>query len=359
MAGDAYLFMLWVHLSIPRLTKKVVNQLILAKVRCSMKKTLFFSSLCFLIVGWELKLPPTPVSAETPSVVKQISKDSTKTSPVVQPQVELLNTGTEPKQELRFKPMVNEKQTATMTMNMDMKIFIAGKPVPKAKLPASVMTIEMVVTKVDANGDIHYQFSYSDADVVGDTTLPPNVIEAMRSQVRKIVGIGGSCTVDNRGQTKAYSFVLPEGLDQKTKQMLEQMSNSLKQLSSPVPKQAVGIGAKWRVSSSPNLGGISLNQVATYQLVSLQDNVATLDVSTEQHAGLQKLNRPGRPTGSTLTLKSLDSQGQGQVTMGLNRLIPIRSTVSMNSNTVTNTSYAGQVATIDTKLFMEIALESK
>jgi len=141
MAGDAYLFMLWVHLSIPRLTKKVVNQLILAKVRCSMKKTLFFSSLCFLIVGWELKLPPTPVSAETPSVVKQISKDSTKTSPVVQPQVELLNTGTEPKQELRFKPMVNEKQTATMTMNMDMEIFIAGKPVPKAKLPASVMTI--------------------------------------------------------------------------------------------------------------------------------------------------------------------------------------------------------------------------
>ncbi len=230
---------------------------------------------------------------------------------------------------------------------------------PKVKLPESVMTIEMVVTKVDANGDIHYQFSYSDADVVGDTTVPPNVIEAMRSQIRKIVGINGSCIVDNRGQTKAYNLVLPERLDQNTKQRLEQMSNSLNQLYSPVPQQAVGIGAKWRLSSSPNLGGINLTQVTTYQLISLQNNVATLDAITEQHAGPQNLTRPGLPTGSTLTLKSLDSQGQGQITMGLNRLLPIRSNVSMHSNTEVNTRHAGQVATIGTKLFMELALQSK
>ncbi len=85
-----------------------------------MKKTFFVSSVCFLIVGWGLKLPPTPVSAETPFEIKQISNVSTKISSAIRPQVELLNAGTQPKRELRFKLMVNKKQTATMTMNMDM-----------------------------------------------------------------------------------------------------------------------------------------------------------------------------------------------------------------------------------------------
>ena len=318
-----------------------------------MKKTLFFSSLCFLIVGWELKLPPTSVIAETPSVVKQISKDSTKTSPVVQPQVELLNAGTEPKQELRFNPMVNEKQTAIRTMNNVREAFRAGKPEYKAKSLTSWMTIEMVVTKVDANGDIYYQFSYPDADVVNDKTVPPTIIKAIRSKVRKIVGTGGSCIVDNRGQTKAYSYVLPEGLDQNTKRrLLGQFLNSLKELSSPVPKEAVGIGAKWRVSSSPNVDGINQTQVTTYQLVSLQDNVATLDVSTEQHVGPQNWHPPNwleLPTGSTLTVKSADFQGQGQLTIGLNQLIPIRSDVSTRGNVSSNTKEASQVVTIGAK----------
>lgn len=324
-----------------------------------MKNILLVSSLCFLVAGWGLKLPPTDVSAETLLAVKPLSNDPTTTSPAAQPKVELLNAGTKPKQELRFKPTVNAKETATMTMSMDIATFISGKPVPKINLPASVMTMEMVATKIDALGNIHYQFTYSDADIVGDRTALPKVIDAMRSQIKKIVGLSGSVIVDNRGQTKAHSLDLPEGLDKNTKEMIEQMSNSINQLSSPVPEQAVGIGAKWRVSSSPNIGGMKLAQVATYQLVSLQNNVATFSVNIKQHAAPQNLIQPGLPVGTTLTLKSFDSQGQGQVTMGLNQLTPIHSTMSMRSNTETNVRHADQVAAIGTKLFIEIAFKSR
>lgn len=246
-----------------------------------------------------------------------------------------------------------------MTMRMNVEMSIVDKPKPKIKLPATVMKLQTTVTRVDSNGDIHYQFSYSDADVVDDPTVSPQVLKAMRAQIKKIVGASGSCIVDNRGQTKAYTFVLPEGLDQNIKQMLAQISNSPEQLSSPVPQQAIGIGAKWRVSSSPNLGGIQLNRITTYQLINLQNNIATLKVDSEQHATPQDLTRPGLPAGTTLTLKSLNSQGQGQVIMGLKRLLPIHSKVSMHSDNEINANYAGHVATISTKLFMDIALNSK
>lgn len=326
-----------------------------------MKKILLVSSLSFLIAGWGLKLPPTPVSAATPFVFKQLSNDTTKTSPSVQPQVELLNAGTEPRQKLRFKPTVNAKQTTTVKMNMDMATSIADQPLPKFSFPAIVMTIETVVTKVDANGDIHYQFSYSDVDVAGDTTVPPKVLNAMRLQLKKMSGMRGFAIVDNRGQTKAANFVLPEGLDQNTKQMLEQVSNSLEESSFPVPEQAIGIGAKWRVSSSPRNGGMNLTQVATYHLVSLQDNVATLNMSMEQQAAPQNVTRPGLPPGATLALKSFSTQGQGQVTVPLNQLMPLSSNVSMRSKSEMNFRQAGKVeeTTMGVKMFMEFTLESK
>lgn len=325
-----------------------------------MKKKLLISSLCFLIATSGLKPASTSASAKTPFMVTQ-SNDSTRTSPAVKPQVELLNAGTEPRREIRFKPTVNQKQIATMTMNMDMATSIADQSFPKVNLPATVMTMDTVVTQVDANGDIHYQFSYSDVDVVGNTTVPPKALEEIRSQIKKMVGTKGSVIVDNRGQTKASSFVLPEGIDENLKKMMEQMSNSLDQMSLPLPKEAIGIGAKWRVSSSHPLSGMNLTQIATYKLVNLQDNVATLDLSIEQHAKQQKLNQAGLPTGTTLTLESYHSQGEGQVTIPLNQLVPTRSTVSIRSNSEMKIREAGKVeeTTMATKLSMEIAFESK
>ena len=51
------------------------------------------------------------------------------------------------------------------------------------------------VTKVDANGDIYANVSYSDTDVVANANTPPNVVNAMRSQLKKLVGLRGSMVI--------------------------------------------------------------------------------------------------------------------------------------------------------------------
>ncbi|MCL1466156.1 DUF6263 family protein [Argonema galeatum] len=326
-----------------------------------MKKTLFVSSLCVLIAGWGLKLPATSVNAETRSFVKQDTNNSSGTASAAKPQVELLTPGNEPRQELRFKPQVNAKQTATMTMKMDMAMSIGGQSMPSFNSPAAVITMETVVNKIEPNGDIHYQFNYANVDVVGNPDTPPQAIEAMRTQMKKMVGFNGTVIVDERGQTKESRFNFTPEIEESSKRSIQQMSNSIEQLSSPLPKEAIGPGAKWRVSGLLSLNGMNITQTTTYELVNIQGNVATIKSTVEQNAGSQNLSSSSMPAGTSLTVKSFTSQGQGEMKMRLDQLMPITSTASMRANMEANmrNPRTNQEMTMGSQVSMEITLESK
>jgi hypothetical protein len=328
-----------------------------------MKKPLFLASLCLATAGWAIELSPASLSAETPLVVQQPDRGvSAPAATSKTPQVELLNPGVEPRQQLRLKPAIDVKQTSVMTLKMDMEISASGRSSSVAKSPVSVMTFETKVTKIDPNGDIHYEFAYTNADITDDTgNTPLAARDAMRSALKSMVGMKGSFIMDNRGIHKGGNFILPEGADNNLKQMVEQMSKSLEQLASPLPVEAVGKGAKWRVSSSSDLNGMNLNNIYTYELASWQDGVASLNVSIEQQANPQNITSPQLPPGTTLTLKSFASQGRGAATMRLDRLMPVRSTGSVRSNSQMSAKTAGssEELTITTKMVMELTFESK
>jgi hypothetical protein len=328
-----------------------------------MKKTLFLASLCLATAGWAIELSPASLSAETPLVVQQPAGGvSAPAANSKTPQFELLNPGVEPRQQLRLKPAIDVKETGVMTLKMDMEISAAGRSSPATKSPVSVMTFETKVTKIDPNGDIHYEFAYTNADITGDTeNTPPAVRDAMRSALKSMVGMKGSFIMDNRGFHKGGNFILPEGADNNLKQMIERMSKSIEQLASPLPAEAVGKGAKWRVSSSYDFIGMNVNYIATYELASLQDGVASMNVGIELQANPQNITSPQLPPGITLTLKSFASQGRGSGTIRLDRLMPFRSTgsLSLNSEMSAKNSGSSEELTLTTKMVVEMTIESK
>jgi hypothetical protein len=320
-----------------------------------MKKALFVGCLVFLIAGCGEKPRSTSVSTESPSGGGQLSKESAKTPSAANNKVELISAGSEPKQQLRFAPSANAKQTLQMTMNMNMEMTVAGQTQPATATPPIKTTMEAKVTKVDANGDVHADFSYVDADIVVGANTPPQMVNAMRSQIKKLVGVGGSMIFDNQGNAKQAKLNLSEGLDPNIKQIAEQMVNSSQQVSSPVPAEAVGVGAKWRVPHSVTTNGMALNSTTTYELVGLQNNVATLQMSVEQQAGSQKINPAGLPAGASVDLKSLNSQGKGKITRALNQIMPTSSNISVNSNMEMNVKEAGSQK--ETPMGMKSAIE--
>lgn len=327
------------------------------------KKTLFVASLCLASAGLAIELSPASGQAETRIVAQQPAGDVSTPAANSKPlQTELLSPGVEPRQQLRLKPSLGIKRTTTMTVKMEMAVSMAEKSINATKVPTMVLTIDTQATKIDANGDIHYEFSYANADVGGDTSnLPTAAVDSMRSAVKKLVGLRGSFIMDSRGAHKGGSFTLPKDADNSVKQIVENMSKSLQQLASPLPAEAVGKGAKWRISFPSNAGGMNVNQTAIYELMDLQDGVVTLKTSVEQQANPQNLTLPQLPAGSTMAVKSFVSQGQGEVIMRLDQLMPVRSAVSINSNSEMTLKVAGSPgeSTIKTKMLMEMNLDSK
>lgn len=152
-----------------------------------MKKALFIASISLLSAGWAIELSPIVTKAETRLIAQQPARlapepDRTSTSP----QIELLNPGAEPRQQLRLKPAINVKQAIVITLKTERGTSVNAQSSPAIKLPGAVMTFETKVTKIDANGDIHYEFFYANADIAGDTAnFPPTTIDAMRSALKK------------------------------------------------------------------------------------------------------------------------------------------------------------------------------
>ncbi|WP_068814219.1 DUF6263 family protein [Phormidesmis priestleyi] len=323
-----------------------------------MKKTLFIGSLLLFSAGLGLK----PIVSQT--VAKQVvNLTQSPAARVSQPKVELLNAGAQPQQVLRFKPVVNTTETSTISLNIAVKSSspgMAGTP-QSIKLPSTKMTMETIVTKIDPNGDIHYKFRYTDADITGDASIPAAVLKAAQTEVKKMVGVSGLFVMDNRGTTKSTSLSIPKEVDATTRQMLEQSFRSLDQLSAPLPEAAVGIGAKWRTLMPVKLYGINLNQTGTYELVSLKDGVATLKVGVEQQAQGQKIAMTGIPKGVDVTLKSLNTTGQGQMTVRLDRLLPSIATLSLTSAAQIQSAMPGmsKAITVGTETQMNMVLQSK
>ncbi|NJL79309.1 MAG: hypothetical protein HC917_11515 [Richelia sp. SM2_1_7] len=118
---------------------------------------------------------------------------------------------------------------------------------PRAKLPAYIITLDSTVTKVEPNGDIYYDIAYSNVDIQGDAQTKPELIKVISKQIEQLENFTGSAVIDNQGIVKNINYAIPAKVDVNIKFLVEQLSNSLQQLSSPVPQEAVGIGANGRL----------------------------------------------------------------------------------------------------------------
>ena len=331
-----------------------------------MKKSFFVSAVLLLLTGFEVSPTHLPVRAEnpTPTVTESSKPEGIREAvPTILPQLELIDRGSFPRQRLLFTPTVfNQKEILTMTMDMDMVITVEGEGTQLIDMPAIEMTIETEITSIDANGDIHVNALYSGMDVVAEPKVSPELVENLRSAIQTIVGLKISFISDPQGKIKAQNFVLPDTIEPNIKQMFEQITSSLSELSAPMPSEAVGIGAQWRVFANPSINDIQMNHTVLYELVNIEENVITLDTSIEQQGEPQSIEMPRLPANTTLNLTNSYGQGQGRVTMNLTKMMPILANLSMDSNTEMQMQITenGQVEArnVKMKMLMQMTMQS-
>ncbi|MHC4537188.1 MAG: hypothetical protein ACYS6K_24845, partial [Planctomycetota bacterium] len=161
--------------------------------------------------------------------------------------VKLLDAGAEPRTALRYKFQANQSEKIVMEMSMAMAMETGGQKQPETQVPVTQMTMTIDSKEVSAEGNLHYEFELEQVEVLPKPGINPAMVNAMKQKTSSMQGMRGSATVTSRGFTKDNEIKLPAGIDPQMKQSIDNMKQSMNQMSAPLPEEPVGIGARWQV----------------------------------------------------------------------------------------------------------------
>lgn len=272
------------------------------------------------------------------------------------PTVALVSAGSGSKQVLRYTPKVGDKRVMSMVMSMDTAMVVGGNPAPKQKMPGMVTTMTATVETVAASGDITYAFEYTSTGLEGDDGVNPQVVAAVKKALQGLVGLKGRAVVSSRGFNKQVDLAIPKGVDPMLKQTLETMKKSMKQMSAPLPAEAVGQGAKWTVTARITEGFVTMTQIAHTTLVKIDGRRIELGMRIEQKAPRQKIKHPQMPPSAKVELMSLVGSGTGTLGQSLDHVMPEKSGMNSSHVIVMQTQAEG-MPTMRMKMTTKIGLK--
>jgi hypothetical protein len=275
-------------------------------------------------------------------------------------QVKLLEPGSEPRRQLRFHPKAGDKQTMVMTMKIGMGVKIGETPEQPIKLPTMKMIMDTTVKDVAPNGDITFEIVTSDASVVEEPDVIAQVAEAMKNAVGGMKGIGGTGMMSSRGMSKGTDIKAPEGADPQVKQFVDQMKETMSRVASPLPEEAVGAGAKWETKMPLKSQGMTLNQTATFNLVSIEGDHCVAKTTVTQTASNQKIQNPVMP-GTKVDLTKMTGRGTGEVTFDLGQILPQEAKVEFHQDMATSTTAvnSSQKQTMEMRMDLSLHIAAK
>jgi len=183
----------------------------------------------------------------------------------------------------------------------------------------------------------------------------PVMVTAMQNSLSSAKGMKGSAIVDTRGFNRDAKMELPDTLDPQMKQMMSGTMQGMDQMSSPLPAEPVGKGAKWELHQLIEQNGMKIKQVTTFELVELDGDTGKLTAKVKQTADRQTVKLPTMPPGSSAELLKLSSAGAGQIQFNLAKLVPT-SELGLTSDYSMTVNAMGQNQTVDAHLEMTVSI---
>ena len=220
-------------------------------------------------------LPEKPAGSEVIKPTAKLESDSASGSSVSG--LTLLDPGAEPRSVLRLHVKAGDKQTATMTIKVKMDMAVAtagpgGAPAPVTAIPAITIPMDVTVQSVADNGDITYQSVMGEATLAEDANTPAAIATAMKTVLGGMKGIVTTGVLTSRGASKEMNFKAGEIANAEVQQFVDQIKEGTGNMGAPLPEEAVGVGAKWQLTRPAKYQNFSVDQTATYELVSVDGN---------------------------------------------------------------------------------------
>lgn len=239
-----------------------------------------------------------------------------------EPELVLRSPGAAPRRMLRYRLVPGTQETLVMTMDMAIRTDVPGMAATPVEIPTVEMTMQIAVADKRSESEARYDFVLQDTAVTGKSGMMPEVVEATRVALEQTEGMGGRAIVDTRGFNRELELELPSGMLPQMKQMMDSAAQGLDRMSTPLPAEAVGKGARWELRQEIEQNGVALEQVSRFELIELDGNRGRLKITVTQRGDEQPMDVPGMPEGSAKLIE-LSSTGAGEIRFDLDRLVPI------------------------------------
>lgn len=299
----------------------------------------------------------TELSAPTAAPAKSSSK-SAAPAPASDRQAKLLEAGAEPRKELRLHPKPGDKQTSVMSINMTVETTIGEMPSQTMKVPPITITSETTVQGVSDQGDIAFDVVITKAELGAESGALPQLVEPIKAALASIQGLAGAGTTSSRGLGKGMEFKLPADAKAPTRQLIEQMKEAFDTIVVPLPAEPVGPGAKWEARIPLKSQGATIDQTATYQLASVEDERVVVKSTITQRAGKQTIENAALP-GLKLNLTKMTGKGTGSASLVLTQLLPAERTLGLQTEQFVTMDAGGQAQPLTVKTDLKLRAEAK
>ncbi len=270
------------------------------------------------------------------------------------PRVTMLSAGKAPLAPLRLV-LAPGTSHGLMEFREELHQIIDGSPRNDSNTPPIRIPIDASVEAVSAKGDASVSTNYGDPTVVDDGSLDANYRALMESALTALDGVTTTATVTPRNEWRDPQVSGTEQLDSTSAQLTEQLGSQLGYFTVVFPPEAVGVGGRWRTTTSLTAAGIDVVQTYDYTLRARQVNAVTIDVEYVQTAPRQRVSLPGVPKTARVDLTRYRVTGRGTVTIDLASVLPTDGTIHASGQQVFRVRTSGDEGTITQKLAFDVA----
>ena len=251
--------------------------------------------------------------------------------------VELLDPGAEPRQVLRLHPPADCEQPVTQRQTISQRA-VSGSVDGKALTDAEIASISAGANGQSTEMDLTFRCEEVDANRIAVVNHYDDlrVLEALGGEVETLEqlfgdleGAEGRIVLDPQGRVldaeppdvEIDEDTLGPAFAQAMESMLQGLGDTMEQSATPLPTEAVGVGARWRVTSAIDFAGIAARSISEYTITRIEgDQVdAELAISMEFDPGAVEF--PGTPPGASAEIVSGSMAGTGTTTWNLDGVV--------------------------------------
>lgn len=267
--------------------------------------------------------------------------------------VTLASPGAEPRTRLRYRIAADHKSAMLMTMAVGVSVNVAGMSMPAMEMPVMKMTANLTVTGVAPNGDVTYEVAFTGMSAEALPGMDPSMVAMMQAAAAGITQLRATAIVNDRGINRDMKVDLDKITDPSLRMSLGSLSSSIESMSTPLPEEAVGVGARWEVRQVVRANDAHTFQRIECELVSIEGAVVNLRAKIEQNTPPQVINNPMLPAGASMEIEKMTGSGSGTLAIRLDGLVPT-SEISSTSSASMIMNMGGQTQNVNTDTRMKI-----